>query len=43
MMIKCPKCGDYDEKEIIDSFGECAFCDHLLGEEIDRIKEECNE
>jgi len=35
MMIKCPKCGDYEEQEIIDSFGECAFCDKLSGDLID--------
>lgn len=39
MKIKCPKCGDYEEKEIIDSFGECAFCDHIFGEFIDEHKD----
>ena len=42
-MIKCPYCGDYDEKEIIDSLTMCAFCDKMFGEETDRIKEENNE
>lgn len=37
--IKCPRCGDYDEEEIIDSLTCCAFCDHLMEEEIDRQNE----
>ena len=39
-MIKCPRCGDYDEKEIIDSLTMCAFCDHLFGEFIDEHRED---
>lgn len=35
--IKCPNtyCDRYEEEEIIESFGMCAFCDHVYGEWID--------
>ncbi len=36
----CPRCGDYEEQEIIDSYGMCGFCDKMFGEWIDEHKEE---
>ena len=41
-MIKCSQtyCDRWDEEEIINEWGFCAYCDKLFGEEIDRQKDE---
>jgi hypothetical protein len=39
----CPTCGRLAEKDIIDGLGECLSCDHVRGDVMDDMYEECEE